>query len=379
MAVEHETRAHASLSASSSHRWMSCPPSAKLNAELPDTESDFAKEGTCAHELCEYKVNKYLGIDAADPTPGLEFFDDEMSECTDSYAQYIAEQIQQYSDPVVMVEQRLDFSKYVPDGFGTGDCVIVADEVMTVVDYKHGKGVKVDADNNPQMMLYALGALELFGVLYDVSEIRMVIFQPRMENISEFSMSVADLLEWAENTLRPVARLAAEGEGEFSAGDYCRFCKVKATCRKRAEYNLMIAQYDFKPPDMLEDHEVEMILERVETLVSWADEIKEYALAQALSGKQWNGYKVVEGKSKRQYTDEDKVAEAVKAAGKDPYAAPKVIGITEMTKLLGGKKKFDEILGELVVKAHGKPTLVPASDKRKAWTNSAEEDFKEEN
>jgi hypothetical protein len=358
---------------------MSCPPSAKLNAELPDTESDFAKEGTCAHELCEYKVNKYLGIDVADPTPGLEFFDDEMSECTDSYVQYIAEQIQQYSDPVVMVEQRLDFSKYVPDGFGTGDCIIVADEVMTVVDYKHGKGVKVDADNNPQMMLYALGALELFGVLYDVSEIRMVIFQPRMENISEFSMSVADLLEWAENTLRPVARLAAEGEGEFSAGDHCRFCKLKATCRKRAEYNLMIAQYDFKPPDMLEDHEVEMILERVETLVSWADEIKEYALAQALSGKQWNGYKVVEGKSKRQYTDEDKVAEAVKAAGKNPYAAPKVIGITEMTKLLGGKKKFDEILGELVVKAQGKPTLVPASDKRKAWTNSAEEDFKEEN
>ena len=200
-----------------------------------------------------------------------------------------------------------------------------------------------------------------------------------MENISEFSMSGADLLEWAENTLRPVAKLAAEGEGEFSAGDHCRFCKVKATCRKRAEYNLMIAQYDFKPPDMLEDHEVEMILERVETLVSWADEIKEYALAQALSGKQWNGYKVVEGKSKRQYTDEDKVAEAVKAAGKDPYAAPKVIGITEMTKLLGGKKKFDEILGTLVVKAQGKPTLVPASDKRKAWTNTAEEDFKEEN
>ncbi len=379
MAVKHETRAHASLSASSSHRWMSCPPSAKLNAELPDTVSEFAREGTCAHELCEYKVNKYLGIEADDPTPGLEFYDQEMAECTDSYAQYIAEQIQQYTDPVVMVEQRLDFSKYVQDGFGAGDCVIVADDVMTVVDYKHGKGVEVEADNNPQMMLYALGALEQFGMLYDISKIRMVIFQPRMENVSEFTVTAEDLLEWAENTLRPVAELAANGEGEFKAGKHCQFCKVKATCRKRAEYNLVLAQYDFEPPEMLEEHEVEMILERAETLVSWAEEVKEYALSQALNGKKWNGYKVVEGKSQRKYSDDEKVAEAVKAAGRNPYSAPKLIGITEMTKLLGGKKKFDEIIGEFIVKPQGKPTLVPASDKRREWTNTAEEDFKEEN
>lgn len=376
MAVKHEARAHAILSASASHRWISCPPSAKLNAELPDTESDFAKEGTCAHELCEYKVNKLLGIDATDPTPDLEFYDQEMSECTDNYAQYIAEQIQKYSDPVVMVEQKLDFSRYVPEGFGTGDCVIVADDVMTVIDYKHGKGVEVSSDNNPQMMLYALGALELFGVLYDISEIRMVIFQPRMENISEFSMPVDALLDWAENTLKPAAELAANGNGEFCAGEHCRFCKVKANCRKRAEYNLAIAQYDFKPPDMLEDSEIEMILERVETLTSWASDVKEYALSQALSGKQWSGWKVVEGKSNRKYTDEKKVAEAVKAAGKNPYSEPEVLGITAMTKMLG-KEKFTEILGELVYKPQGKPALVPASDRRKEW-GTASEDFKED-
>ena len=239
--MAHENRAHAILSASASKRWLSCPPSAKLNAELPDTTSEYAHEGTCAHELAEYKVNKMLGIEAADPTENLDFYDSEMEDCTDSYAQYIAEQITKYDSPVVMVEQRLDFSRYVPDGFGTGDCIIVADDVMTIVDYKHGKGVAVIAELNPQMMLYALGALEMFGVLYDINEIKMVIFQPRIENISESLISVSDLLDWAENELRPKAELAAKGEGEFCAGEHCRFCKVKATCRKRAEYNLMLA------------------------------------------------------------------------------------------------------------------------------------------
>ncbi len=376
--MAHENRAHAVLSASASKMWLSCTPSAKLNAELPDTTSEYAREGTCAHELAEYKVNKMLGIEAKNPTENLDFYGSEMEDCTDSYAQYIAEQIEKYDSPVVMVEQRLDFSKYVPDGFGTGDCVIISDDVMTIVDYKNGKGVLVSAENNSQMMLYALGAFEMFGVLYDINEIKMVIFQPRMENISESVISVSDLLDWAENELKPKAELAAKGEGEFCAGEHCRFCKVKATCRKRAEYNLAIAQYDFASPDMLEDSEIEMILERADALTSWAADVKEYALSQALSGKQWNGYKVVEGKSNRKYTDEKKVAEAVKAAGKNPYSEPEVLGITAMTKLLGGKKKFDELLSKYVCKPQGKPTLVPMSDKRKAWTSTANEDFQED-
>ena len=375
MAVKHSTRAHAILSASASARWLACPPSAKLNAEIPDTTTDYAREGTCAHELAEYKVNKLLGIDAPDPTENLDFYDEEMAECTDSYAQYIAEQISKYSDPVIMVEQRLDFSKYVPGGFGTGDCVIVADDVLTVIDYKHGKGLPVSAENNSQMMLYALGALKLFDSLYDIKEICMVIFQPRIENVSESVISVSDLLHWAENELRPKAELAEKGEGEFCAGEHCRFCKVKATCRKRAEYNLTLAQYDFAPAATLGDTEIEAILEKADALTAWAADVKEYALSQALAGKQWTGYKVVEGRSNRKYTDEKAVAEAVKAIGKNPYCEPEVLGITAMTKLLGGKKKMDELLGAYICKPQGKPTLVPASDKRKAW-NPAQNDFK---
>ena len=375
--MAHENRAHAVLSASSSKRWLNCPPSAKLNAEIPDITTEYAKEGTDAHEFAEYKVNQLLGIKEDNPTENLDYYNQEMEDCTDSYAQYIAEQMSQYSSPVVMIEQRLDFSRYVPGGFGTGDCIIVADDVLTVIDFKYGKGVAVEAEYNPQMMLYALGALEMFSILYDINEVKMVIFQPRIENISEFSMPVSDLLNWAENELKPKAELAAKGEGEFCAGEHCRFCKVKATCRKRAEYNLAIAKYDFAPPDMLEDSEIEMILERADALTAWAADVKEYALSEALKGKKWNGYKVVEGRSNRKYTDEKMAAAVVKKAGKDPYSEPKILGITEMTKLLGGRKKFDELLSKYVCKPQGKPTLVPVSDKRKEWS-SAENDFQED-
>lgn len=377
MAARHNQRAHAILSASASFRWLNCTPSAKLNAEIPDVTTEYAHEGTCAHELAEFKVNQLLGIRTDNPTENLDYYDQEMEDCTDSYAQYISEVISKYSNPIVMVEQRLDFSRYVPDGFGTGDCIIVADDVLTVIDFKYGKGVAVEAEHNPQMMLYALGALEMFSILYDINEIQMVIFQPRIENISEFSMPVSDLLDWAENELKPKAELAAKGEGEFCAGEHCRFCKVKAACRKRAEYNLAIAKYDFAPPDMLQDSEIAMILERADSLTAWAADVKEYALSEALKGRKWNGYKVVEGRSNRKYTDEKMAAAVVKKAGKDPYSEPKILGITEMTKMLGGKKKFEELLSKYVYKPQGKPTLVPVSDKRKEWS-AAENDFQEE-
>ena len=339
-------------------------------------ESDFAGEGTCAHELAEYKVNKFLGHNVRDPTEDLDFFDSEMAECTDSYLQYITEETAKYHNPAVMVEQRLDFSAYVPDGFGTGDCIIVADEMLTVIDFKYGKNVLVSSENNSQMMLYALGALDMFDILYDITEIKMVIFQPRMDNVSECTISVEKLLDWAENTLKPTAALAAEGKGEFQAGEHCRFCKVKATCRKRAEHNLMLAQYDFAMPAELEDTEITVILEKADKLVSWVNDIKDYALSQALAGRHWTGWKLIEGKSNRKYTDENAVAEKVKSAGADPYEH-KVLGITAMTKLLG-KTKFNELLSGLIYKPQGKPTLVPESDKRPEW-NSAENDFKEEN
>lgn len=370
---------HAILSASSAARWMACPPSAKLNAKAEDTGSDFAREGTCAHELCEYKVRKMLGEDVQNPAENLDFYDSEMETCSDEYASYIGERIaaakQKCSDPIVLVEQRLDFSEYVPDGFGTGDCVIVADDTLFIMDFKYGQGVEVKAEHNPQMMLYALGALGLFDSLYDIANISMTIFQPRLSNISEWQISKAELLDWAENTLKPIAELAAKGEGEFKAGEHCRFCKVKAVCRQRAEYNLELAKYDFAVPDTLEPIEIAAILSKAEELSAWAADVKEYALEQALRGVTFDGFKVVEGRSVRKYKDETAVAEMVSNAGFDPYEKS-VLGITAMTKLLG-KAKFEELLGGLIVKPKGKPTLVPNTDKRAA-INTAVEDFKED-
>ena len=373
--ANHTNRSHAVLSASSSARWLACPPSAQLCATLPDTVTDYAREGTCAHELAEYKVQRLHGNPASNPTDNLDFYDAEMEDCTDSYAQYIAELLATLQEPMVLVEQRLDFSHYVPDGFGTGDCVIVADSVLTVIDFKYGKGVAVSADHNSQMMLYALGALELFDALYDIAEIRMVIFQPRIQNLSECTLPLSELLHWAETELKPKAELAARGEGAFSAGEHCRFCKQKATCRKRAEYNLQLAKYDFAMPDKLTDTEIETILATADQLTAWVADVKEYALRQALSGKQWHGYKVVAGKSNRKYTNPAAVAEAVQAYGKNPYKEPELLGVTAMEQLLG-RTQFEALLGSLTEKPQGKPTLVPYSDKRPAWSN-AQEDFNE--
>lgn len=371
---------HAALSASSSHRWLECPPSAKLCAELPDTSSEYAQEGTDAHALCEHKLKLLLGLKSSDPTENLNFYNEEMGRCANEYAEYVSEQVEKAktvcNDPVVLIEQRLDFSKYVPDGFGTGDCVIVADGTLSVIDFKYGKGVEVLAENNPQMMLYALGALELFDGIYDIDTVSMAIFQPRRDNISEYTISKADLLRWANEFLAPTAQLAANGDGEFKAGEHCRFCKVRTTCRKLAEYNLSLARYDFEPPATLDNIEIAAVLAKADELISWVTDVKEYALRQALSGVTYDGFKVVEGRSNRKYTDENAVVNAVKAAGFDPYEH-NVLGITAMTALLG-KKKFAELLGGLVEKPQGKPTLVPMSDKRPA-IHTANEDFKEDN
>lgn len=370
---------HALLSASASHRWMNCPPSAKICSEIEDRASPYAQQGTDAHNLCEYKVEKALGRDPNDPTDNLEFFDSEMANCTDEYCSYVMEQFAEAKkhckDPTVLIEQHLDFSKWVPDGFGTGDCVIVADDVLHIIDFKYGLGVLVDAYDNPQMMCYALGAVDLYDGIYDIETVKMTIFQPRRDNVSTYEMGKEELLKWAENTLAPTAKLAYEGGGEFKAGDHCQFCKVKANCRKRAEYNLELAKYDFEMPNTLDDTEIAAILPRIDDLVSWGNDIKEYALQQALSGKEYSGFKVVEGKSNRKYTDDEAVAYTVTDAGFDPYEK-KLLGITAMTSLLG-KKKFNELLGGLIAKPPGKPTLVSDKDKRPAL-NTAKDDFKEE-
>ena len=372
---------HAYLSASASHRWLACPPSAKLCANIADQTSKYAQQGTDCHELCAYLVEKALGRAVTDPTENLTFYDAEMQICAEEYRNYVLEQIEAAKefckDPQVMIEQRLDFSRWVENGFGTGDCVIVADEVLQIIDYKHGLGVLVSAGDeehggNSQMMCYALGALEAFGDIYDINQIKMTIFQPRRDNVSTYTISKDDLLKWAEEVLAPTAQLAYTGKGEFKAGDHCQFCKVKATCRKRAEYNLELAKYDFEMPATLDDIEIAAILAKVDEMISWGNDIKEYALQQAQSGVHFDGWKIVEGKSNRKFTDEAAVVFKVKDAGYDPYEK-KLLGITAMSTMLG-KKKFEELLGELVYKPPGKPTLVPESDKRPAM-NTAIDDF----
>lgn len=370
---------HAVLSASSANRWLHCPPSVRLSEGYMDKASVFAMEGTSAHELCEYKLRSALGMEAENPTENLDFYNTEMEECAEGYATYILELVEKAketcSDPVVMVEQRVDFSRYVPEGFGTADCIIIADETLNIVDYKHGKGVEVSAEDNPQMKLYALGALELFDCLYDISKVQMTIFQPRLSNVSVFVMDKADLLNWANDELTAKAELAFEGKGELCCGEWCKFCKAKSNCKERARVNMEMAQYEFRKSSLLTDKEVVEILSRIDELTSWASDVKNFALEQAVRGKQWPGWKVVEGRSNRKYTDEGAVAQVVKNAGYNPYDE-KIMGITNMTKMLG-KEKFNELLGDFVERPQGKPTLVPEDDNRPRM-NTAKEDFKEE-
>ena len=369
---------HALLSASSSHRWLNCPPSARLCESYEDKGSDYAAEGTDAHSLCEFKLKTALGMETQDPTENLNYYSEEMEDCANDYAAYILELVEaakkSSSDPVILIEQRLDYSRFVESGFGTGDCVIVADGTLTIVDYKHGRGILVEADNNPQMMLYALGALEIFDGIYDIETVCMTIYQPRRSSVSTFTLSKEDLYQWAEDTLTPAAELAYAGNGNYQCGEWCQFCKAKLDCRERAEYNLELAKFDFHLPPLLTDEDVEEILGRIDGLVSWANDIKEYALQAAVGGKEWHGWKLVEGRSNRRYTDETVVAEVVTAAGFDPYER-KVMGVTAMTSLLG-KKRFEEVLSGYIEKPQGKPALVPESDKRPA-INTAKQDFNE--
>ncbi len=373
-------KAHAILSASSSHRWLNCPPSARLCETYEDKGSDYAAEGTDAHSLCEYKLRKALGMGAIDPSEHLTWYSEEMEDCANGYAAYILELVEAAkevcSDPVVLIEQRVDFSRWVEQGFGTSDAIIISDGTLRVIDYQHGLGVLVEADNNPQMMCYALGALELFDAIYDIDSVAMTVYQPRRQNVSTFETSKDDLYRWAEEVLKPTAELAFAGDGNFLCGEWCGFCKAKHECRARAEANLLLAQYDFKLPPLLEDSEIEVILSRADQLVSWVNDIKEYALQQAISGKDWTGFKLVEGRSNRRYTDEAAVTQAVTNAGFDPYER-KLLGITAMQKLLG-KSRFEELLSAYIEKPQGKPTLVPESDKRPVM-NNAKTDFMEEN
>lgn len=384
--------AHARLSASGAHRWMACTPSVKLEEQFPDKGSEYAAEGTLAHAIAELII-RYNNKEITKRTFSIrinkfrkeELYSKEMEEYIAGYAENVWEIFNEARgdcpDAQLLPEQRLDFSKYVPQGFGTGDIVIIADDMIQVIDLKYGKGVGVSAERNPQLRLYGIGAYLEHSMLYDIRRVKMTIIQPRLENISTEELTVEELLDWAEKEVKPKAELAMNGEGEYLPGEHCRFCKAKAVCRARAEENLALAKLELRDPDILEEWEIGEVLQRAEELNSWAKDVKDYAFEQALNhGVKYEGWKLAAGRSNRKYLDEDKVKETLIKAGyqQEDITETKLLGITAMEKAVG-KKKFGEVLSGLVIKPEGKPVLVPESDNHPELNaaDSAKNDFEQ--
>lgn len=368
---------HALLSASGAHRWLECTPSAQLELQFPQSTSEYAEEGTAAHELCELTARYRLGeISEAeyenqrDELAKGKYYNAEMQECANDYAKFVAEKTaaarETCEDAFTALEVRVDFSKYVKDGFGTGDCIIVSDNVLEIIDFKYGKGVRVEAAGNPQMKLYALGAYLEYNTLFDIDSVRMTIFQPRLSGVqSSDEITVKELLEWAEKYVKPRAKLAYKGEGEFAPSEeVCKFCRAKAQCKARADKNLKL--FDEAPDALLlTPEDAGKILEQAGDIQSWLADLESLVSSTLLAGQPVEGWKMVEGRSNRRFADELKVVAAMKSAGYDESLLyeRKLITLTQMEKDFG-KKAVAETLGELIVKPQGKPTLAPAKDKR---------------
>lgn len=376
---------HALLSPSSAHRWLNCTVAPRLEATEEEKSSSFADEGTLAHAICAMKLKLWLKQPTADEEIEVakyaKYLTGEMEEYTDTYVGIVLEKFakarQKTKDAKLLVETRLDFTEYIPESFGTGDAVIIADGRMEVIDFKYGKGVRVDAHENPQMMIYAIGAYDKFSFDYKIEEVRMTIVQPRIDNISEYELHITDLLEWASLTLRPKAEMAYKGAGEQKPGDWCQFCKVKARCRALARQ--AAEAQEWRPdPHLITKEEMEGLLPQLPAIKSWLSGVEEFALEQALGGTSFRGYKVVEGRSIRKIAEPEVVACILNNEGYSDEAIMKpeeLKGISDLEKVVG-KKKFNELCGEYIVKPQGKPTLVPESDKRSAF-NAAADDFKD--
>lgn len=380
----HEGRAHALLSASGSHRWMACLPSAKLEEQFPDTTSEAAREGTLAHEICEAKAMGMLGYITEDVERRFledsrqnELYQPEMEGYTDSYVEFIHNEMIGYgARPYVALEKRVDLTSYIPEGFGSVDCIIIGGDTIQVVDFKYGKGVPVSAEKNPQMMLYALGAYRAYSLLYSFSRIKMTIFQPRIDNTNTWECSVDELLAFGE-IVKEKAAIAYEGGGEYVPGDHCRFCRARAVCRARADYSVQLAFDDNFGEDraLLSNDEIGRYLELGESVAKWVEDLKEHALSECLAGRDVAGYKAVAGRSTRAFDDMDAAFTDLMEGGIDEALLyeRKPLTLAKIEKAIG-KKVFNELVGEHVIKSEGKPTLVPESDKREA-INSLEKAF----
>lgn len=380
---------HAILSASSAKRWMSCPPSARLEEKLKerfgDKSSPFAEEGTRAHALAELKLQKEIGLindfSLKAQRTVMTGVDNEMEWATNQYVDIVMQKYYEAKktcpDAQIFIEQRLDFSTWVPHGFGTGDVVIVSDAILDVCDLKYGKGVPVNAEENPQARCYGLGALSAYGDLYGFPKVRNTIIQPRLDSVTEETLTREDLIRWAEEELQPKAELAWEGKGEYNPGDHCRFCAARALCYHRAAKCMQIFDSGMQSPGVLPDEEIPRILEVADVAEAWIKDIRDYARSQALKGQYWPGFKLVAGRRPpRKWSSTEAVIDQLSRAGftdEQIYKPREVINPGEAEKLLG-KPAFRAILGQFSVQGDGAPTLVPESDKRLA-INSSEAAF----
>ena len=387
--LNHSSRAHALLSASGASRWLNCTPSARFEQTngAPDKGSQYAQEGTLAHELAELELRRELKLITktkytrslnkikADP-----LYSEEMPDYVEEFVRYVLERISEFDEePIVLLESRLDLTDYVPESFGTGDVIIIGDGLLVIIDLKYGKGVRVDAVNNNQLRLYGLGAYTGYGLLYDVSAVEMVVHQPRMDHISAEALKLDDLLSWAETFVRPRAKLAFDGEGEFKPGDHCRWCKAKHNCRALAEHVNESAKHEFAPASTLSDEELLQAVEVADRLSDWINSVKSHMLDAALEGKVWPGLKVVEGRTQRRWAAEEQAISKLVEAGfeKEEVTNTKIKGIGEIERLVS-KPIFKDQYGSFVIKPEGKPTLAPDSDKRPPFNpnKQAQEVFK---
>ena len=382
-----EEKAHALLSASGATRWLNCNPSARLEEIFEDTESEFAKEGTLAHELAELKLQKYFfmtGMAKKDYSIKLneikrnELWKDEMDNYTDEYVDHVKAITMSFETaPFIEIEKEVDFGEYAPEAFGTADTIIINNDRLYVIDLKYGKGVPVYAENNPQLMLYGLGAYLEYSLFYNIQDIELHIVQPRLDSITVFNISVTNLLDWAENVVRPNAVKAFDGVGEFNPGLACSFCRAGAVCRARAEKNLEIEKEMEKGP-ILSNSEIGEILKRAKEIAKWAKDLEEYALKACLKGEEIAGWKVVEGRTSRAFSDTDLAIDKLLEHGiaEELIYERKMLTLPQLETLVG-KKDFKEYVGDMVVINSGKPTLALETDKREALKPkaSAKDDF----
>lgn len=368
---------HAFLSASAAHRWMHCTPSPTLELQYTEKPSAFANEGTQAHALAEAKLKDWL---ATGKRSEFACDDPSMNEYTDNYRDYCIEvyneELAKYPEAKMKIEERLNFSEAVPKGFGTGDCVIISSDTAHVIDFKYGKGVLVDAEDNPQLKLYALGLVYGFYWYDGFEKIRLHVYQPRMSNISSWEISTADLVQWAEKEVKPLAQLAIKGEGEPKAGDWCQFCKAKGGCKARAEQLEAQIEAEMHPTGQLTEEDLSRILGKTEEWAKWIKAVEEFALDQALKGVKIPQWKIVEGRSNRKIKDEVGLTGAlIKDGYSNIWTEPKLKSMTDLGKIVG-KAAFDKLAAPYMYKPQGKPTLAPETDKRPPF-NRAAADFED--